>query len=216
MSTEAIEFFKNYSVVVKTDIKIYPNPGEFPNTKSIGKALVCICHLLIGECGGFSQKMGKTLRSNEGSITKEMRKELILELGDILWYIAALCAEIEQDFSEQVVKAINYPLHEIEWNIIACCKKKIKKYDDSFYYLSYTMTSSAAEIAKKLHLVEPRDKSLDEGYYNILKSIHVVIACVFQSAKLLDSSLVEVIKMNVDKLFSRAIRDKLNRSGDKE
>lgn len=45
---------------------------------------------LVGETGEVAEKLKKIQRNNNGSMSKEERKELLKELGDILWYLSAI------------------------------------------------------------------------------------------------------------------------------
>jgi NTP pyrophosphatase (non-canonical NTP hydrolase) len=59
---------------------------------------------LAGEAGEVSEKIGKVLRDSNGEFSEHIRHEIIKELGDVLWYIAALADDLGYDF-EDVVKA---------------------------------------------------------------------------------------------------------------
>lgn len=39
--------------------------------------------------GEIAEKVGKALRDDQGQITTQRREAIILELGDVLWYVAA-------------------------------------------------------------------------------------------------------------------------------
>lgn len=45
---------------------------------------------LVGEAGEVAEKMKKIIRDKGGMMTEEDRTEMIKEVGDVLWYIAAI------------------------------------------------------------------------------------------------------------------------------
>ena len=45
---------------------------------------------ITGEAGEFADKIKKLYRDHEGKLSPEMKHDLVLELGDILWYIAKM------------------------------------------------------------------------------------------------------------------------------
>ena len=48
---------------------------------------------LGGETGEVLEKIKKLLRDKQGVVTDEFREALKKELGDVLWYMSALCEE---------------------------------------------------------------------------------------------------------------------------
>ncbi|MYB40048.1 hypothetical protein F4X86_01985 [Candidatus Saccharibacteria bacterium] len=48
---------------------------------------------LAGEVGEFHDKLKKIFRDKRGRISDDDRRDLELELGDIVWYVA-VCAEV--------------------------------------------------------------------------------------------------------------------------
>ena len=60
---------------------------------------------LTGEAGEVAVKVKKVLRDDNGELSDDKRTELIKEVGDVLWYIAALCRDLEVTMSE--VASIN-------------------------------------------------------------------------------------------------------------
>jgi NTP pyrophosphatase (non-canonical NTP hydrolase) len=48
----------------------------------------------LGEAGEVQGKIKKIIRDNGGEITAKAKDELILEIGDTLWYLASLCQNL--------------------------------------------------------------------------------------------------------------------------
>lgn len=50
---------------------------------------------LVGEAGEVAEKYKKIIRDKNGIVSEEEKHELIKELGDVLWYIAALAKYLD-------------------------------------------------------------------------------------------------------------------------
>ena len=61
---------------------------------------------LAGEAGELANKVKKVLRDDGGAITEERRKDLLDELGDVLWYVAELATCLGGDLQEVAAKNI--------------------------------------------------------------------------------------------------------------
>lgn len=70
---------------------IYPNKGN-----NIAYATLGLC----GESGEVAEKVKKILRDDGGKVTEEKREQLKKELGDSLWYIAAICSELKLNLDD--------------------------------------------------------------------------------------------------------------------
>ena len=55
---------------------------------------------LAGEAGEVAEKIKKVLRDKNGIVDDETKKELLKELGDVLWYISQLSAELGLSLEE--------------------------------------------------------------------------------------------------------------------
>ena len=55
---------------------------------------------LVGEAGETADKIKKILRDKDGVVSEEDRELIIKELGDTLWYIAAISRYLEVSLSE--------------------------------------------------------------------------------------------------------------------
>ena len=55
---------------------------------------------LTGEAGEVADKIKKVLRDKDGVVSDEDRGLIVKELGDTLWYIAAIARYLDVDLSE--------------------------------------------------------------------------------------------------------------------
>ena len=60
---------------------------------------------LSGEAGEVSEKVKKIIRDRDGILDEEQRMAIAKELGDVLWYVAAMAHEI--DVSLPVIARMN-------------------------------------------------------------------------------------------------------------
>ncbi|MEB3276358.1 MAG: nucleoside triphosphate pyrophosphohydrolase family protein [Cyanobacteriota bacterium] len=69
----------------------YPQAGSNPIYPTLG---------LCGESGEVADKVKKVIRDRDGVFDDALREDLKLELGDVLWYVAQLCTELELSLEE--------------------------------------------------------------------------------------------------------------------
>ena len=79
------------------EMAIYPNKGNNIVYPGLG---------LGGECGEVLEKIKKIFRDNKGEINDGKKEELVKEMGDVLWYLAALSTEIKTNLNEIAEKNI--------------------------------------------------------------------------------------------------------------
>ena len=76
---------------------IYPNKGKNIIYPALG---------IGGESGEILEKIKKILRDENYKVTEEKKEEIKKEIGDLLWYIAALSTELNINFEEIAEKNI--------------------------------------------------------------------------------------------------------------
>lgn len=64
---------------------VYPNQGKNLTYPILG---------LAGETGEVADHVKKIFRDDNGIVTPQRKKALVKELGDVLWYLAAICNEL--------------------------------------------------------------------------------------------------------------------------
>jgi NTP pyrophosphatase (non-canonical NTP hydrolase) len=77
---------------------VYPEKG----TGSL--MAVVYTGLGLGEAGELQGKIKKVMRDASGKVTPEMKEAIIAEMGDTLWYLAALATELSITLEEVVQK----------------------------------------------------------------------------------------------------------------
>lgn len=93
MAEDIFLAFDEYQALAMTTAQ-YPEKGEgsFISIGYVG--LGC-----AGEGGEIAEQVKKMWR-NEGELTGERRDKILAEVGDALWYLAAMCTELNADFGE--------------------------------------------------------------------------------------------------------------------
>ncbi len=69
----------------------YGGKGDFLSIAFINKVLG-----LAGEAGEVAEKVKKLQRNKGGEVSEEDRKELLKELGDVLWYVSAIAYYLDE------------------------------------------------------------------------------------------------------------------------
>lgn len=67
---------------------------------TLGHPMVYPALGLNGEAGEVAEKVKKLFRDRESVITDDFRESIKLELGDVLWYVANLAAELNLSLEE--------------------------------------------------------------------------------------------------------------------
>ncbi len=59
---------------------------------------------LLGEAGEVAGKFSKIIRDQSGQVTEENVQALLLEIGDVQWFLAILAQDLGSSLSEVMIK----------------------------------------------------------------------------------------------------------------
>lgn len=65
------------------------------NTEILGDRKLYPVLGLCGESGEIAEKFKKLYRDNNGEMSAEFKRATVKELGDVLWYLAEICSQME-------------------------------------------------------------------------------------------------------------------------
>lgn len=77
---------------------IYPGRGDNYSYPALG---------VTAEAGEVVNKIKRVIRDQEGVMTEDDKKSIGYELGDVLWYVAQLATELDQDLDVIAEKNLN-------------------------------------------------------------------------------------------------------------
>ena len=87
------------------DLNTYQQRARATAVYPFDKALEYCALGLCGEAGEVAEKVKKIIRDDQGVITDVKRDQLAKEVGDVMWYISQLAAEI--DYSLEDIAQLN-------------------------------------------------------------------------------------------------------------
>jgi NTP pyrophosphatase (non-canonical NTP hydrolase) len=88
--------FEEYQKKSRVTAK-YPNAGNNYIYPTLG---------LAGESGEVAEKIKKVIREKDGIVSDEDREEIKKELGDVLWYVTQIAAELGLSLNDVAEKNI--------------------------------------------------------------------------------------------------------------
>lgn len=160
---------------------IYPNQG---------KNLVYATLGLLEESGEVAEKVGTGRQINN--------EEVIKELGDVLWYLACCCTEMQVDLKLIYQKSLNKDAPKSVKSLIA------------------TLFQATSKVAGKVKKTIRDDKGIlqEAKKLEIIEHLASSMICLSILSETINSSLEEVASKNLEKLLDRKDRGKLKGSGD--
>ena len=81
------------------DFQVYQeqssNTAIYPEDIRLDSGLIYVALGLTNEAGEIAGVIKKMIRDSGGEMTPEIKQKLAAEAGDLLWYLARLCTEVE-------------------------------------------------------------------------------------------------------------------------
>lgn len=177
------DFWEEYQQkTLKTGI--YPNRGNNTLYPTLG---------LMSELGEVAGKLKKMLRDDKGILTTDRQRALSGEIGDVLWYEAALCSEL------------GFEMKKIVHDASQCL---ISKELDMYQMILETQISMGII---SMSIIDDTEKKSLSSVYSALKSIFFYIDNI---CTMLDLQIEKIAKDNIGKLISRKERGTLKGEGD--
>lgn len=84
---------------------VYPNAGKNFVYPVLG---------LAGETGEVVEKIKKVIRDKKSIIDEETKQAIAKEIGDVLWYLAQLCTELDLSLEEVAKENLKKLLSRLE------------------------------------------------------------------------------------------------------
>jgi len=89
--------FKEYQKkAVTTALYIKSWEENYPYLPNEVKKVIALSYVTLGlgEVGEIQNKMKKIIRDTTGQISEDFKKDISKEIGDVLWYCANICEEL--------------------------------------------------------------------------------------------------------------------------
>lgn len=77
---------------------IYPDAGM-----GTTEAVTYVALGVAGEAGEVAEQIKKLLRDDDGNLTSEREAKIKKEIGDVLWYLARMCVELDFELDDVAV-----------------------------------------------------------------------------------------------------------------
>jgi NTP pyrophosphatase (non-canonical NTP hydrolase) len=169
-----------------------------------GHAVVYPALGLTGETGEICEKIKKAIRDHDGQIDNEA---LAKEIGDVLWYVAALMGDLGMVW----FPGVSITEYQRAQNFIS-----FTVYPSSVRYQPEIWALGLAHVAGEIAAISAiHATNRNSAHRNgIALSIEKITDTLCGLAHSLDLSLEDIARTNLAKLAGRAARDKLHGEGD--
>lgn len=184
----------NFSVYQEEALKtaLYPNIGSNILYPMLG---------LIGESGEVAGKIKKMIRDDNGIMTRERRAAIRGELGDVLWYMAIVCAEANLDMGTLYLLA-QRAIHDTHMTDLS--------------RLAFKLSQQTAHMSMLVEqfIYGPHKEDMDT-LAPLSTDITILFTNMIDLCLACSLDIEQVAQSNLEKLSSRQKRGVLQGDGDK-
>lgn len=181
--------FKKYEETV-LELSKYPHANEL----TINAAL----YPAFGLVGEATEALEKFYYASD-------RNEIVKELGDVLWYITRLSAELGSSLTELINHIDGEPYDDNEDDVMDHFINMIASSGRCAEHVKKTIRDDHSDLNKPFNL--EREKK-------ILQELHSLLTSLTRITTLIHSSIEEISFMNMDKLLDRNNRGMIHGEGD--
>jgi len=199
-------FTQYYELARKT--MIYPNHGENLVYPTLG---------LVGETGEIAEKVKKIYRDNQGEVDEDRRVALSKEIGDVMWYLAALCYEYRVSMSDVAMGRDSISEYDLVITNTMIPRRNSLRLDTQVLRLSSNvghLVTLCTNSFMDLQFDKTRDQKIADSSQTIVSYLGAVLRIICEISGLLGLHLSDICQMNIAKLYSRFDRGVIQGSGD--
>jgi NTP pyrophosphatase (non-canonical NTP hydrolase) len=174
---------------------------------------------LAGEAGEFTDKVKKVLRDHDKKLSEDNIPDLVKELGDVLWYHACICYELEYPFYMLTARPIfnNRPLYFHSFKAYEdAVSEDISPSSGSLVHEALRLFKDVSKVGSAYSSLsdrppgEMRLRAQNKLIWNLRKSFYQLAVC----CRILKVPMEEMARLNLEKIEDRAKRGTLGGKGD--
>lgn len=164
---------------------------------------------ICGEAGEIAEKIKKAHRDFDDKYDDELKRHIMLECGDVMWYVSALLDDLDIEL-EDIVPS----LKTNSYRTFACLLLV-----NDFLGLGTDIVALSSDLGRYVKneysiLETENEKGKKKFIAEVIVKASYVVGCIRLLAHKLGYTLDDVVYNNIEKLESRKQRDKINGSGD--
>jgi len=180
--------------------------AQYPGRMSHDGIAYCLMGI-GGESGELLEKVKKIYRDKNSIIDEEAKKWLMLEMGDIFWYCSQIYSETKACFNNlYLIPGYVSSINDFQEYV----KLLSKKYNNYVFDLMERCFLLIKDVGRLLGGYVDRDISKIDLLLKVTNILyHLAVICI-----IIDTTLENVANTNIEKLYSRKERNKLQGSGD--